>query len=160
RHYPLIRIVIAPVGRIAETVRSRRAGTIAHPIHEHSWLSLLARLQYERGFGVLLHDRLAERIREILLCRPQFREIVEVRAARLSRLAGRARANRTIPVGKVDDLAERRASRLAHVTATGREDRIAVAGPWERSDIESKPRGVPGRGQRVLKRGGVELAPG
>src|ERR1700724_3558139 len=56
------------------------------------------RPQHERRFGVLLDERRAERVREILLCRPQLREVVEVGAAGLARLAGSARADRAIPI--------------------------------------------------------------
>src|SRR4051794_35258457 len=97
------------------------------------------RPQHERRFGVLLDKRLAEGVREILLCRPQLREVVEVRAAGLARLSRSARPDRAIPVRKIHDLAERGANGLTRVRATGREDGIAIAGARERSDVESEP---------------------
>src|SRR4029453_3397659 len=96
----------------------------------------------------------------MLPARPQRREVSEGWAAGLARLAGSARADRAIPVGKVHHLAERGAYRLAHVGTTSREDGVAVAGARERSDVETQPRRVARGCQRMLKRGGVDLPPG
>jgi hypothetical protein len=83
-----------------------------------------------------------------------------VRAGRLTGLSRRARGEGTIPVGEVDELAVTRPVHLLELVVVSRVvERVRVAGPLERADIERlRDPGIERR-ERVLEGHGVQCAP-
>src|SRR3990172_12125008 len=88
------------------------------------------------GDGLDLLPR--EEEREVLVLRPELEQVAIVRALRVARLPGGVRGDGVVPVGDVQNHAERRARGLVVSIAGVVEGRV-VAPPGRRSHVELPP---------------------
>src|SRR5262245_22892808 len=108
----------------------------------------------------LLHLRARERQREILALSPQRQEVAVVLAAGLAGLAGGARYQGAVPVGEVEELAVAGAVDLAEaLVVAGVVGRVTIAAALDWAEVEGGGEGGAAAGERMLERGGVQLAP-
>ena len=81
---------------------------------------------------------------------PESGEVGKVRAGGRARLPGRIDRQRSIPIAKIGDYAQRRAATLFQIDATSRHHRVSIPPPVERTHVES-PSGRGCRRKRMVE---------